>query len=262
MPSDIIDKKIVHFKIKDDYTIKIYSNEIVPPPYKKSQEQQYTDIKMDTSNNDNIDDSLNNYEKDSEISLNKEEKFRWSFDISNVCMHGNKYFVFVAVSRIDDEDLIRTTKKIGEKSGNTVIYPIELLKDEKENYTFNKDSMISLYHTYGVSGICRFVEASDDKECPNSKNYVSDSKCFILKKLVVLNFHGIHSYNCDNGFQLNKKFKFPKCIRRKLDSLSSSEISECINILLSRIYDKYFLVEQYKNNVQLLEGNYQIFFFF
>ncbi|PKC65789.1 hypothetical protein RhiirA1_536078, partial [Rhizophagus irregularis] len=41
--------------------------------------------------------------------------------------------------------------------------------------------------------------------------------------------------------------------RRELGSLGSSEISGYMDILLSCVYDKYFLVEQYKNNVQLLE---------
>ncbi|PKC06601.1 hypothetical protein RhiirA5_501267 [Rhizophagus irregularis] len=127
-------------------------------------------------------------------------------------------------------DLRGTTKETNEKRGTTIIYPIKLLKDEKENYTFVHNPETSHYHTrgigIGISGICRFVEYSDDSESSDPRIYVTDNKCFVLKKFVILNFH---------------------------DSLGSSEISDCMDILLSCVYDKYFLVEQYKNNVQLLE---------
>jgi hypothetical protein len=252
---EIIDKTIVHFKIRDDLNIdKFYSEGFSPPLYKDRMERQnVVDIKADIGN----DYSFNDYVKDT---VDKDEKFRWSFDISNVCTINCNYFIFVAISRIDNEDLRGTTKKTEEKKGTTVIYPIELLKDEGGHYTYSNKLENIFYHTRGISGICRFVETYDDKECSNSRNYVTDNKWFILKKFVVLNFHGIHSFNCNDGFQLNKKFNYPKCIRRELDSLGSDEISDCIDILLSCVYDKYFLVEQYKNNVQLLEGNKSNFF--
>ncbi|CAB4387556.1 unnamed protein product [Rhizophagus irregularis] len=234
-------------KIRDDFNIdKFYTEGFTPPLYKESQEQKNVDITVDFSNDN---DSYNDFEKDELI---EEEKFRWSFDISNVCMNNNKHFIFVAVSRIDDEDLRGTTKET-EKRGTTIIYPIELLENENENYTFVYNPKASHYQTRGISGICRFVESSDDNESSDPRIFVTDNKCFVLKKFVVLNFHGIHNFNCTDGFQLSRKFNYPNCIRRELDSLDSSEISDCMDILLSCVYDKYFLVEQYKNNVQLLE---------
>uniref|UniRef100_U9SGA0 Uncharacterized protein n=1 Tax=Rhizophagus irregularis (strain DAOM 181602 / DAOM 197198 / MUCL 43194) TaxID=747089 RepID=U9SGA0_RHIID len=181
--SDIIDKTIVHFKIRDLNIDKFYTEGFTSSLYKESREQKNVDITVDISNDN---DSFNNFEKDEVI---EDEKFRCSFDISNVCMNNNKHFIFDAVSCIDDEDLRGTTKETNEKRGTTIIYPIKLLKDEKENYII-------------------LVELE-------------------FQKFVILNFHG---------------------------SLGSSEISGYMDILLSCVYDKYFLVEQYKNNVQLLEG--------
>ncbi|RGB26863.1 hypothetical protein C1646_746653 [Rhizophagus diaphanus] len=248
--SDIIDKTIVHFKLRDDLNIdKFYTKGFTPSLYKESREQKNVDITVDISNDN---DSFNNFEKDEVI---EDGKFRWSFDISNVCMNNNQHFIFVAVSRIDDEDLRGgTTKETNEKRGTTIIYLIKLLKDEKENYTFVHNPETSHYHTrvIGISGLCRFVEYCNDSESSDPRIYVTDNKCFVLNKFVILNFHGIHNFNCNDGFQL-RKFNYPKCIRRELDSLGSSEISDCMDILLSCVYDKYFLVEQYKNNVQFLE---------
>ncbi|CAB4435252.1 unnamed protein product [Rhizophagus irregularis] len=164
---------------------KFYTEGFTPPLYKESREQKNVDITVDFSNDN---DSYNNFEKDELI---EEEKFRWSFDISNVCMNNNKHFIFVAVSRIDDEDLRGTTKET-EKRGTTIIYPIELLENENENYTFVYNPEASHYQTRGISGICRFVESSDDNESSDPRIYVTDNKCFVLKKFVVLNFHDVN----------------------------------------------------------------------
>ncbi|CAB4410715.1 unnamed protein product [Rhizophagus irregularis] len=82
-------------------------------------------------------------------------------------------------------DLRGTTKETNEKRGTTIIYPIKLLKDEKENYTFVHNPETSHYHTRGI---------------------------------------GI--------------------------GISGNLI---IQMYQTCVYDKYLLVEQYKNNVQLLE---------
>ncbi|RIA87165.1 hypothetical protein C1645_828188 [Glomus cerebriforme] len=228
-------KPIVYFKIKNDFTIHFYNNDFVPHKFDGH------DTK-DVDNGSTITDDKGN----------KDDKIRWSFDISNVCKYENRYFIFVAVSRIGDVDMKKTETK--EKKGTTVIYRIELIElteGKKSSYVFNQNTLTDLYHTHGVSGICRFIEMSEKKE--NSKFDNPDNKCFIIRRFVVLNFHGIHSFNCKDGFNLNKKFDYPNRIRRELDSLDSSEISECMNLLHSYIYNEHFLVEQYKNNVQLLE---------
>ncbi|CAB4379485.1 unnamed protein product [Rhizophagus irregularis] len=77
-------------------------------------------------------------------------------------------------------------------------------------------------------------------------------ECFTLR-FVILNFSGIYSFKCKDNFSLYKKFGYPQCIDRELEALDSSEISDCINLISSCIYTKYFLVENYKENVQLLE---------
>ncbi|UZO04038.1 uncharacterized protein OCT59_024437 [Rhizophagus irregularis] len=47
-------------------------------------------------------------------------------------------------------DLRGTTKETNEKRGTTIIYPIKLLKDEKENYTFVHNPETSHYRTRGI----------------------------------------------------------------------------------------------------------------
>jgi hypothetical protein len=214
--SDKIDKTIIHFKLKTDFTIdKFYSEDFVLSPFHGS-------------------------------SSNDDKKSRWSFDISNVCMDGSRYFIFVAVSHIIDDELRRTIDGKEKKRGTTGIYPIELLKNEQESYVFNTHTD-TIYQIHKISGICRFAEISE-------KNKVFSNEYFVLKRFIVFNFDGIHSFSRNDSFKLDKTFNYPKCIRLELDSLDLSEVSVCMDILHSSICDKYFLVEQYKNNVQLLEG--------
>ncbi|GES84550.1 hypothetical protein GLOIN_2v1838566 [Rhizophagus clarus] len=176
---------------------------------------------------------------------------RWSFDISNLCSESdNKYFIFVAVSNINDEDMKTATKKLKERKGiRTVIYRIELKICEKGNYVSNKVDIIS-YHINGISGLCRFVEVSKNDENIEGSNLKSGNECFTLRRFIILNFNGIHSFNCRDNFNLYKKLNYPKCVRNELDL---SESSDCMDLLRSCIYDRYFLVERYKDNIQLLE---------
>ncbi|PKY16218.1 hypothetical protein RhiirB3_480607 [Rhizophagus irregularis] len=213
--SDRIKKTIVHFKLKTDLTIdKFYSEGFIPPLFNGS-----------SSNDD-------------------DKKFRWSFDISNVCMNENKHFIYVAISCIVDDDMRRTIDGKEKKKGTTVIYSIELIKNNQENYVLNKNTD-TFYQIHEISGICRFAEIFENK--------VSDNEFFVLKRFIIFNFYGIHSFSRKDSFKLDMTFNYPKNIRRELDSLDPSEIYNCISILYSCICGKYFLVEQYKNNVQLLE---------
>ena len=68
-----------------------------------------------------------------------------------------------------------------------------------------------------------------------------------------MNFYGIYNFKCNDDFNLSEKFEYPKCIRRELDYWYKAK--DCMERLLSSIFDKYLLVKQYKNNVQLIEGN-------
>lgn len=220
--SDEIVKTIVHFKLKTDLTIDKFYIEGYNPP-------QFGGF---SSNND-------------------DKKSRWSFDISDVCVNGSKYFILVAVSHIADDDMRRVIHGKRKEKGKTVIYPIELLKVQQESYVFHQRTH-TVYQKHEISGICKFAEV------PKIKN----DDHFVLRRFIIFNSNGMHSFNYKDGFELDETFYYPKCIRRELDSLDPSEISSCTVILRSCIYNKYFLIEQYKNNVQLLEGNNQILIIF
>jgi hypothetical protein len=254
--------EVIHFEINDDFTVRdnqetIFINE---------------DSNTDSSNN------------------NEDKENRWSFDISNACKENdNRYFIFVAVSNIDDEDMKRindedindevmkskTKKRKDRKEASTAIYRIELVKKEKGNHDFDTKNII-VYYTIKISGICKFIHES---KSPSSeinllgrfmqkfKNEVSTSsesnkeaispesntEYFSLRRFIILNFGGINSFHCGDNFNLYKVFDYPRCTERALSI--TSKTSDCINLLLSCIYDKYFLVEHYEDNVQVLEGN-------
>ncbi|PKB93818.1 hypothetical protein RhiirA5_440244 [Rhizophagus irregularis] len=187
-----INKTIAYFKIKDDLSIdKLYDCD--PPPF----------------------DGNNVGFSDNDENGTKKPNFRWSFDISN--MHKNdsgKYFVFVAISRINiDEDMKRNDKQKKDDNGKSdyerepfrkrifncsnehenilsnyetrinipstdenitatsnttdeskkgvAIYRIELNNKENENYVL---SAVTCYSYEKISGICKFIEASNDDD--------------------------------------------------------------------------------------------------
>ncbi|RGB26308.1 hypothetical protein C1646_770586 [Rhizophagus diaphanus] len=222
--TDSICKMIEQFKIGDDFTI--------------SQERQHTII-VDGDVNDEDDGD----DEGKETTTTKDENFRWSIDISNLYTKDvNKYFIYVAVSRIVDKGLKSSTpEKIKKRNGTTMIYRIEL---EKRNKNYKHTMNTITYHISGISGICKFINESESEKVPN-KEY------FALRRFVILNFDGIHSFDCKDNFRLDDKYYYPQCIKRELKALDSPTISDCINLLQSYIYDKYFLVENYKNNVLL-----------
>ncbi|PKY61408.1 hypothetical protein RhiirA4_431794 [Rhizophagus irregularis] len=78
-----------------------------------------------------------------------------------------------------------------------------------------------------------------------------------LKKFIILNFRGIYNFKFDdhfNFFNLDEKFEYPRSIRRELDNWYTAKTdNDCMKRLFSCIYNKYFLVTQYTNNVQSLE---------
>jgi hypothetical protein len=144
----------------------------------------------------------------------------------------------------------------GPKKG-TAIYRFKLKESANGIHQFEDE--VACYYTNSVSGICRFVEdldedtdSSNNKEDKESKNNVEQEKQ--LKRFIILNFHGIYDFkfNCGfKSFKLNKRLKYPKSIRYELNSEA-----DCMNKLLTRLYDQYFLVERYKNDEQVFEGKY------
>ncbi|CAB4463688.1 unnamed protein product [Rhizophagus irregularis] len=239
--SDEINKMIIHFEIKNDFTIcKCF----------------------DGSNDQKKDEIINIDEYTNVVSSNNDEvkktilSNRWSLDISNVCKNDNKYFIFVAVSNINDEDMKSKTEErkiddedMRKKETRTTIYRVGLEIKKGNHYGFT--SKTDFHHIYGISGICKFIHVSkSNNEVPSSEN---NKEGFTLRRFIILNFSGIYSFKCKDNFSLYKKFGYPQCIDRELKALDSSEISDCINLISSCIYTKYFLVENYKDNVQLLE---------
>ncbi|PKY33126.1 hypothetical protein RhiirB3_451804 [Rhizophagus irregularis] len=279
-----INKTIAYFKIKDDLSIdKLYDCD--PPPF----------------------DGNNVGFSDNDENGTKKPNFRWSFDISN--MHKNdsgKYFVFVAISRINiDEDMKRNDKQKKDDNGKSdyerepfrkrifncsnehenilsnyetrinipstdenitatsnttdeskkgvAIYRIELNNKENENYVL---SAVTCYSYEKISGICKFIEASNDDDLSKDDSSEYNSHNSELRRFIILNFRGIYNIEFNDDFdflKLNEKFEYSQNIRFVLDNWLKFSESDCTNRLLSCIYDKYFLVTRYNNGVQSFE---------
>ncbi|CAG8453561.1 13580_t:CDS:10 [Rhizophagus irregularis] len=229
----------------ENLQIKILKN-ISNSPYKDNNQST-----SDKINETIIQFKIDGNDEGKEITSNNDEKSGWSIDISNVYTNDTKdckrkCFIFVAVSRIIDEDMKNmknTIKKAKERNRTIVIYRIELING---NYVSDRDTKNTIiYKIHGISGICRFVHESRNNEVLSLE---SD-----ILRFIVLNFDGMRSFDYKDNFKLYKKFNYPEHIKRKLEALDSSEISDCMNLLFSCIYDKYFLIEHYKDNVHLLE---------
>jgi hypothetical protein len=134
----------------------------------------------------------------------------------------------------------------------TAIYRLKLNKlvKQKNQREYEFDRVGTSYYNYdGVSGICRFVD-NEDKRSKNNDKQEKQS----LKRFLILNYHGIYNFkfNFDKGFTLEKRFKYPKNFRHELNN--TGRYMDCMDRLLSCLYNQYFLTEQYKNDVQVFEG--------
>jgi hypothetical protein len=171
----------------------------------------------------------------------------------------------IAIYRLE----IKNQKEENEKEGNKSKEKEsgEKEKGKKENYV----TSVTCYYSHNISGICRFIEVSNESYLKSS----NDSQLKKLKRFIILNFHGIYNFEFNNHFdffKLNEKFEYPKIFRRELDNLHTRDPHDpadldfdnddddfdnsdgCMKRLLSCIYGKYFLVTQYKNDVRSLEG--------
>ncbi|GBB91276.1 hypothetical protein RclHR1_18460001 [Rhizophagus clarus] len=225
------------FEINNDFTTCKFFNE-------SNNQEEKIDIDEYGDNN-----SSNNNGNE-EIKLSD----RWSIDISNVCSeNNNKYFIYIALSNINDEDMKKkeTTSTLSykdiekTKKSRTAIYRVEL-----QTNVHNGKNKNDFYRIYKISGICKFIEVPKNDETVENASSENNNRSFILRRFLILNFDGIHSFHCKDNFKLYKTFDYPQCIRRELDT---EVVPDCMNTLLSCIYDKYFLVEHYKDNLQLLE---------
>ncbi|RGB26859.1 hypothetical protein C1646_674458 [Rhizophagus diaphanus] len=184
---------IEQFKIGDDFTI--------------SQERQHTIIvDGDVNDEDDSDD------KGKETTSTMDENFGWSIDISNLYTKDVKskckYFIYVAVSRIVDKDLISIPEKT--RNGTTIIYRLEL-ENGNENYKHTAENTIS-YRISGISGICRFIHEFKSEKVRKlyfiengleaiSKKFKSIEKIYLLefiedkKQVINLSNKSIYNYN-------------------------------------------------------------------
>ncbi|PKK56364.1 hypothetical protein RhiirC2_829344, partial [Rhizophagus irregularis] len=147
--SDEINKMIIHFEIKNDFTIcKCF----------------------DGSNDQKKDEIINIDEYTNVVSSNNDEvkktilSNRWSLDISNVCKNDNKYFIFVAVSNINDEDMKSKTeeRKIDDE---------DMRKKETRTTIYRVGLEIKKGNHYGFTRICKFIHVSkSNNEVPSSEN--------------------------------------------------------------------------------------------
>ncbi|PKY48925.1 hypothetical protein RhiirA4_526366 [Rhizophagus irregularis] len=267
--SDVIDKTIAYFRINDNFTIsKFYDKNHKPPSFNQ-------ESKLNTSDDDAKEDE-------------KSDAFRWSFDVSNLHKNDDEYYILVAVSRVNVNEDMKENKRdntkfdllekleftqelaeFKEKSGeppdppntpnkekddqritipdNTpkkakkgiAIYRLKL-KEEKKNFILND---VTCYYSDSISGICSFIEVTNDDDVEQ-------------RRFIIFNFRGIYNFEFNSHFyyfNLNEKFKYPQSIRHELDNWYTDSGTDCMKRLLTCVYDKYFLVTQYKNDVQSLE---------
>uniref|UniRef100_U9UIS9 Ion transport domain-containing protein n=1 Tax=Rhizophagus irregularis (strain DAOM 181602 / DAOM 197198 / MUCL 43194) TaxID=747089 RepID=U9UIS9_RHIID len=244
---DDIGQTITYFKINNDFMIeKFYKEEYKPSLFEV--------------------DSL-----DSDI-INASD-FEWSIDISNMQeINDGGSFILIAISHINvNMDMRRTeNKKIDNKKNdykkenlNKIRFKCSSLSEKYElkdegnkpdeacDIAINMkprptNKIMTCHYSNQISGICRFI---DDSSKDDSKS-LNDSR---IKRFIILNFRGIYNFEFDDhfdSFNLNEKFEYPTNIRRELDIWYTDN---CMKRLLSCIYDKYFFVPQYKNDVLLLK---------
>ncbi|CAB4463603.1 unnamed protein product [Rhizophagus irregularis] len=240
-----ITKTITYFKIKENLEIdKLYN------------------IFPNRKNNSNVDGNIDG---------DTDDRYKWSLDISNVQNYQDKkYSIFIAVSRIDvNEDMkgkgtksdykkntikkrfpnsdVRVDLSGNETKKGTAVYRLKLKKDDNNNFDLEVKYPVTYYYSDSVSGICKFIQNLDD---------ISQNK-YTLKRFIVLNFNGIYNfeYNFEyRSLDLNTKFDYPKSIEDELKHCHKENSKEdCMDKLLACLYNQYFLVEHYKNNVQMLE---------
>ncbi|GES84524.1 kinase-like domain-containing protein [Rhizophagus clarus] len=209
---DEINKTIVYFKINDNFTIKnFYEKGYKPTPFQFGSQKD-----------------------------KKDREYEWCLDISN--KHNNKrnkYFILVAVSRINVHQDMKKNEGNTDETKGVAIYRLELDKDSHNLIA------VTRYYCNEISGLCRFVEFSREDDSNDAEQ----------ERLAIMNFCGIYSIDFDDNrdsFHLNEMFQYPTSIRHELDNWYNDR-KICIKRLLSCIYDKYFLVTQYKNDVQSLE---------
>jgi hypothetical protein len=112
--------------------------------------------------------------------------------------------------------------------------------EEENNYSFEA---VTYYYSYNISGICKFIENS------------SEDKDIELRRFIILNYHGIHNLEFSDhydSFKFGEKFDYPKSLKYKFNTTNRNSI--VMERFLSCIYDKYFLVALYNEDIESFEG--------
>ncbi len=261
---------------------KFHEKNYEPPPFSELKETE-EDNKSFSSTNEIIMETKNPLKEE-------DNRFRWSFDISNVEKHYEGEFIFIAISRIDVEENMKRIREdgkneklkcnkikmnkqekpinYGSSSGSAAIaippkgIAIHCFKltDETANKSVNAVNAVNVkfirtYYSNHLSGICRFVEEDNPVSKSNGSNSISENDPdHILKRFILLNFNGIYNFKYHPeymSFNSNKRFSYPNIFDNELENRHTKEdLPNCMNRLLSCIYGRYFLVE----NAKFLEG--------
>ncbi|EXX53449.1 hypothetical protein RirG_243740 [Rhizophagus irregularis DAOM 197198w] len=104
--SDEIDETIAYFKINNDFIIeKFYNTDYKPPLFEETQDDN--DIYFSDSDEITAKDKKNDSKKGE-----KNDEFKWSFDMSNIYKkNDDEFFVFIAISRINIREDMKNTKE-------------------------------------------------------------------------------------------------------------------------------------------------------
>lgn len=135
----------------------------------------------------------------------------------------------------------------------TIIYCFKINKNDVY-YSLDSDYTPTCCVCNYVSGIPKFINI---EKIDNSEN--SDDQDRILKRFILLNFNGIYNFEYnyeDRSFDLNERFDYPKSFEDELNNWHTNKLTNCMNRLLSCLTNKNFLVEKYKDKVQVIEGKY------
>jgi hypothetical protein len=160
--------------------------------------------------------------------------------------------------RVNDHNGININMDKGNEK-KTIIYCFKLNKFDGF-YKLDHDYIPTCCLCYHVSGIPKFINNNkfDHSEISNDQDR-------ILKKFILLNFNGIYNFEYNHeerSFDLNERFDYPKSFEEELNNWHTNDLTDCMNRLLACITNKYFLVEKYKNKVQVIESKYSSLYFF
>ncbi|CAB5216824.1 unnamed protein product [Rhizophagus irregularis] len=247
--SNEITEKIACFKINNNLTIdQLYESE--------------SDSKIETKINTS--------------SIDKNDIYKWSIDLSNLQKYpSGEYFIFIAVSRIEDkisrmDEVSQTDIKVSQTDDKVS------QTDDKESQTDDKESQTDDKESQTDNKISRTDDKVSRTDVNNKINY---KKKNVEKYDFNLNCHTVNMaqnttvpLNLKKGtviYRLKLNVK-PKDKNKKKDFENSiynidynynltyyhyktPSFPICMEKLITSLYDKYLLVEHYKNGVQALE---------